>query len=106
MKQTKRSTFKLLIYLKKNEPKNGKVAIMGRITIDGKAASFSAKLEIAPNNWDLKHGSRVLEFVLFCAKVVTAKPMVRVSAQKVLKRFFIALFIRLFRYKEDLITCL
>jgi integrase len=57
MEQTKRSTFKLLFYLKKNEPKkNGTVAIMGRITIDGKAASFSTKLEIAPNNWDLKHG--------------------------------------------------
>ncbi|MCL6216883.1 site-specific integrase [Zunongwangia pacifica] len=57
MEQTKRSTFKLLFYLKKNEPKkNGTVAIMGRITIDGKAASFSTKLEITPSNWDLKHG--------------------------------------------------
>lgn len=57
MEQTKRSTFKLLFYLKKNEPKkNGKVAIMGHIIIDGKAASFSSKLEIDPNNWDLKHG--------------------------------------------------
>lgn len=60
MEQSKRSTFKLLFYLKKNEPKkNGAVAIMGRITIDGKPASFSTKLEIHPDNWDLKHG-RVL----------------------------------------------
>src|SRR5690606_18866696 len=60
MEQSKRSTFKLLFYLKKNEPKkNGAVAIMGRITIDGKPASFSTKLEIQPDNWDLKHG-RVL----------------------------------------------
>jgi site-specific recombinase XerD len=57
MEQTKRSTFKLLFYLKKNEPKkNGAVAIMGRITVDGKPASFSSKLEIHPENWDLKHG--------------------------------------------------
>lgn len=57
MEQSKRSTFKLLFYLKKNEPKkNGAVAIMGRITIDGKPASFSTKLEIQPGNWDLKHG--------------------------------------------------
>lgn len=57
MEQTKRSTFKLLFYLKKNEPKkNGTVAIMGRITIDGKPASFSTKLEIRADNWDLKHG--------------------------------------------------
>ncbi|GAA0886450.1 site-specific integrase [Sphingobacterium siyangense subsp. cladoniae] len=32
---------------------------MGRITIDGTPKSFSAKLDINPNNWDLKHG-RVL----------------------------------------------
>ncbi len=60
MEQTKRSTFKLLFYLKKNEPKkNGAVAIMGRITVDGSPASFSTKLEIHPDNWDLKYG-RVL----------------------------------------------
>ena len=53
MEQSKRSTFKLLFYLKKNEPKkNGAVAIMGRITIDGKPATFSTKLEIQPDNWD------------------------------------------------------
>ncbi|MBS7232414.1 site-specific integrase [Flavobacterium psychroterrae] len=57
MEKTKKSTFKLLFYLKKNEPKkNGTVAIMGRITIDGKPACFSTKLEINSNTWDLKHG--------------------------------------------------
>lgn len=60
MKQEKRSTFKLLFYLKKNEPKkNGNVPVIGRITIDGTPKSFSTKLDINPNNWDLKHG-RVL----------------------------------------------
>lgn len=60
MEQEKRSTFKLLFYLKKNEPKkNGNVPVMGRITIDGVPKSFSTKLDINPNNWDLKHG-RVL----------------------------------------------
>ncbi|WP_288071456.1 Arm DNA-binding domain-containing protein [Hydrotalea sp.] len=29
---------------------------MGRITIDGTPKSFSTKLDINPNNWDLKHG--------------------------------------------------
>lgn len=57
MEQTKRSTFKLLFYLKKNEPKkNGAVAIIGRITIDGTPKTFGTKLEINPNNWDLKYG--------------------------------------------------
>ncbi|MGE6219978.1 Arm DNA-binding domain-containing protein [Nubsella zeaxanthinifaciens] len=40
--------------MKKNEPKkNGNVPVMGRITIDGIPKSFSTKLDINPNNWDL-----------------------------------------------------
>ncbi|WP_454938500.1 Arm DNA-binding domain-containing protein [Capnocytophaga gingivalis] len=57
MKQNRKSTFKVLFYLKKNAPKkNGKVAIMCRITIDGKQAQFSTKLEVPPDKWDLKYG--------------------------------------------------
>ncbi|SHK25047.1 site-specific integrase [Epilithonimonas mollis] len=60
MEQTKRSTFKLLFYLKKNEPKkNGNAPIMARITIDGVPKTFGTKLEINADNWDLKFG-RVL----------------------------------------------
>lgn len=60
METTKKSTFKLLFYLKKNEPrKNGNVPIMGRITIDGKPKTFGTKLEIDAKSWDLKYG-RVL----------------------------------------------
>ena len=41
METVKRSTFKLLLYLKKNEPKkNGNVPVMGRITIDGTPKTF------------------------------------------------------------------
>lgn len=57
MTKQKRSTFKILFYLKKNSPnKNGLVPVMGRITIDGKIAQFSAKLECNPLRWDLKSG--------------------------------------------------
>ena len=57
METVKRSTFKLLFYLKKNEKKkNGNVPVMGRITIDGTPKTFGTKLEIDPNTWDLKHG--------------------------------------------------
>lgn len=57
MKQNRKSTFKVLFYLKKNAPKkNGKVAIMCRITIDGKQAQFSTKQEVLPDKWDLKFG--------------------------------------------------
>jgi len=60
METLKRSTFKLLLYFKKNEPKkNGNVPVMGRITIDGTPKTFGTKLEIDPISWDLKHG-RVL----------------------------------------------
>ncbi|MDX4973910.1 MAG: site-specific integrase [Flavobacteriaceae bacterium] len=60
MEQTKKSTFKLLFYLKKNEPKkNGNAPIMARITIDGVAKTLGTKLEINADNWDLKFG-RVL----------------------------------------------
>lgn len=57
MEQVKKSTFKLLFYLKKNElKKNGNAPIMARITVDGKAKTMGTKLEIDPNNWNLKYG--------------------------------------------------
>lgn len=66
METVKRSTFKLLFYLKKNEPKkNGNVPIMGRITIDGTPKTFAAKLEINPDSWDLKHGRVLGKMIMF-----------------------------------------
>ena len=60
METTKKSTFKVLFYLKKNAPKkNGKVTVMCRITVNGKQSAFSTKLDISTTNWDLKYG-RVL----------------------------------------------
>lgn len=57
MEQTKKSTYKLLFYLKKNElKKNGNAPIMARITIDGTPKTMGTKLEIDPNIWDLKFG--------------------------------------------------
>jgi len=60
METTKKSTFKVLFYLKKNAPKkNGLVPIMCRITVNGTQSAFSTKLDISSSNWDLKYG-RVL----------------------------------------------
>ncbi len=57
MKQTKRATFKLLFYLKKNAPKkDGTIPIMARITINGKIAQFSTKLSVDLKKWNLKFG--------------------------------------------------
>ena len=57
METTKKSTFKVLFYLKKNAPKkNGMVPIMCRITVNGQQSAFSTKLDISVTNWDLKYG--------------------------------------------------
>ncbi|MGJ1263100.1 Arm DNA-binding domain-containing protein [Sphingobacterium spiritivorum] len=57
METTKKSTFKVLFYLKKNAPKkNRKATVMYRITVDGKQSAFSTKLDITATNWDLKYG--------------------------------------------------
>ena len=48
-----KSTFKVLFYLKKNEPKkNGCVSIMTRVTVNGSNVQFSSKLDIFPDEWD------------------------------------------------------
>ena len=42
-----KSTFKVLFYLKKDKiSKDGKVPVMGRITVNGTQAGFSCKLNI------------------------------------------------------------
>lgn len=56
----RRSTFKILFYIKRSNPKkNGRVAIMGRITIDGKRSQFSTKLEIYPDEWNNELGKSI-----------------------------------------------
>ena len=50
-----KSTFKVLFYLKKDKiSKDGKVPLMGRITVNGTQAGFSCKLNIDPALWDEK----------------------------------------------------
>lgn len=52
-----KSTFKVLFYLKRNaERKDGRMPIISRITIDGKIAQFSTKLEINPSDWNVDLG--------------------------------------------------
>lgn len=46
-----RSTFKVLFYLKRQSEKNGKVPVMGRITVNGTISQFSCKLNIHPALW-------------------------------------------------------
>ena len=49
-----RSTFKVLFYLKRQAEKNGKVPVMGRITVNGTIAQFSCKLTVRSALWDTK----------------------------------------------------
>lgn len=52
-----RSTFKVLFYLKRNSQKQQKVVpVMGRITINGTIAQFSAKISVPVNLWEVKGG--------------------------------------------------
>ena len=51
-----RSTFNVLFYIKRNEPKkDGRVVIMVRITINGIRSQFSSKLLVQPEQWDSKN---------------------------------------------------
>ena len=52
-----RSTFKVLFYLKRNAPKkNGLIPVMCRITVNGKIAQFSCKLDVEEKLWNVKSG--------------------------------------------------
>ena len=51
-----RSTFNILFYIKRNEPKkDGRVVIMVRVTINGIRSQFSSKLLVQPEQWDSKN---------------------------------------------------
>lgn len=55
--KARRSTFKVLFYLKKKaERADGKVPVMIRITVDGEIAQLSAKLFVTPDLWDMAAG--------------------------------------------------
>ena len=55
-----KSTFSILFYLKRNGQKaNGNMPIMGRITVNGMAVQFAAKVEIKPEYWNLKAGKAI-----------------------------------------------
>lgn len=55
-----KSTFSVLFYLKRNGQKaNGNMPIMGRITVNGQAVQFAAKVEIKPENWNVKAGKAI-----------------------------------------------
>lgn len=52
-----RSTFKILMYLKKGSEKpNGNVPLMCRLTVDGEIKQFSCKMDVSPRLWDVKAG--------------------------------------------------
>ena len=52
-----RSTFKVLLFVKRNAAKkNGNAPIIARITIDQIVAQFNTKLEINPINWSVSAG--------------------------------------------------
>ena len=60
-----RATFKILFYLKRNAPKkNGLIPVMCRITVNGKIAQFSCKLDVEEKIIQTKILSQ-LDFLLY-----------------------------------------
>lgn len=52
-----RNTFRILFYVKKNAPlRNGKVPVMGRITINGMRTQLSTQLAVDAALWDVARG--------------------------------------------------
>lgn len=52
-----RSTFRILMYLKKGSEKpNGHVPLMCRLTVDGEFKQFSCKMDVPPRLWDVSTG--------------------------------------------------
>ena len=52
-----RSTFKVLFYLKRSKGKEQPtVPVMGRITVNGSIAQFSAKLSVPEHLWEVSGG--------------------------------------------------
>lgn len=49
-----RSTFRVLFYTKNQAIKNGRIPVMGRITVNGTTASFSCKRDVPLALWDAK----------------------------------------------------
>lgn len=77
-----RSTFKILFYLKKNNPKSdGTVPVMGRITIDGTISQFSLKISVPPNLWDTK-GGKLTEKSALAVKTNLALDKIRVDINR------------------------
>ena len=55
-----KSTFSILFYLKRNGRKaNGNMPVMGRITVNGEAVQFAAKVEVKPEYWNVKAGKAI-----------------------------------------------
>ena len=52
-----RSTFRILFYINRNKAKkNGKAAVLCRITVDGRSAVIATGEECAPEAWQVKTG--------------------------------------------------
>ena len=52
-----RSTFKILFYINRQKVKaDGNIAILCRITIDGKSATITTDEQYNPSKWNVKQG--------------------------------------------------
>ena len=100
-----RSTFRVLFYTKNQSIKNGKVPVMGRITINKTTACFSCKKEVSISLWDAKANrakgkseeARMLNLIMpkpklpsitntYAIMTVLSQPRKSIAAMSVLKK--------------------
>lgn len=78
-----RSTCKVLFYLKRNAPKkNGLVPVMCRITVNGKIAQFSCKLDVAKHIIEKYDGMAEGDKLLPVPCYANCKNSIKVIAKK------------------------
>lgn len=86
-----RSTFRTLFYLRKNQPKkDGTVAVMVKVSVNGESVQFNSKVDVNPLVWDSKAGKaigRSKEIMDINASLENMKVSIRKSYNKQLEDY-------------------
>lgn len=86
-----RSTFRTLFYLRKNQPKkDGTVAVMVKVSVNGESVQFNSKVDVNPLVWDSKAGKaigRSKEIMDINSSLENLKVAIRKSHDKQLEEY-------------------
>lgn len=86
-----RSTFRTLFYLRKNQPKkDGTVAVMVKVSVNGESVQFNSKVDVSPLVWNSKAGKaigRSKEIMDINSSLENLKVAIRKSHDKQLEEY-------------------